>query len=83
MDVVLLSRLQFAFTIMFHYIFPPLTIGLGVILAYLESGFLAIVAFGRKKVSRRMNLSLSISMKVTLLHANSESSSAAIVIQDL
>lgn len=83
MDVVLLSRLQFAFTIMFHYIFPPLTIGLGVILAYLESGFLAIVAFGRKNVSRRMNLSLSISMKVTLLHANSESSSAAIVIQDL
>lgn len=39
MDVVLLSRLQFAFTIMFHYIFPPLTIGLGVILAYLETRF--------------------------------------------
>lgn len=37
MDVVLLSRLQFAFTIMFHYIFPPLTIGLGIILAYLET----------------------------------------------
>jgi len=37
MDVVLLSRLQFAFTIMFHYIFPPLTIGLGLILAYLET----------------------------------------------
>ncbi|MGB3212908.1 MAG: cytochrome ubiquinol oxidase subunit I [Desulforhopalus sp.] len=39
MDVVLLSRLQFAFTIMFHYIFPPLTIGLGIILAYLETRF--------------------------------------------
>ena len=39
MDVVLLSRLQFAFTIMFYYIFPPLTIGLGVILAYLETRF--------------------------------------------
>ncbi len=39
MDVVLLSRLQFAFTIMFHYIFPPLTIGLGVILAYLETRY--------------------------------------------
>ncbi|WP_136810395.1 cytochrome ubiquinol oxidase subunit I [Desulfosediminicola flagellatus] len=37
MDVVLLSRLQFAFTIMFHYIFPPLTIGLGIILAYLQT----------------------------------------------
>lgn len=39
MDVLLLSRLQFAFTVMFHYIFPPLTIGLGVILAYLETRY--------------------------------------------
>lgn len=46
MDVVLLSRLQFAFTIMFHYIFPPLTIGLGVILAYLETRHY----FTRKKI---------------------------------
>ena len=36
MDVVLLSRLQFALTIMFHYIFPPLAIGVGVVLVYLE-----------------------------------------------
>ena len=35
MDVLLLSRLQFALTIMFHYLFPPLTIGLGVVLAIL------------------------------------------------
>lgn len=35
-DVVLLSRLQFAFTIAFHYLFPPLTIGLGVVLVYLD-----------------------------------------------
>ncbi|MBL0381937.1 MAG: cytochrome ubiquinol oxidase subunit I [Desulfofustis sp. PB-SRB1] len=27
--VIVLSRLQFAFTVMFHYIFPPLTIGWG------------------------------------------------------
>jgi cytochrome d ubiquinol oxidase subunit I len=40
MDVVTLSRLQFALTIMFHYIFPPLTIGLGVVLVYLEGMFL-------------------------------------------
>lgn len=32
MDVVLLSRLQFAITIAFHYLFPPLSIGLGWIL---------------------------------------------------
>ena len=36
MDVVLLSRLQFALTIMFHYLFPPLTIGLGAVLVFLE-----------------------------------------------
>ncbi len=36
LDVVMLSRMQFALTIMFHYLFPPLTIGLGVIIAYLE-----------------------------------------------
>jgi cytochrome d ubiquinol oxidase subunit I len=36
MDVVLLSRLQFALTVMFHYLFPPLTIGLGGVLVYLE-----------------------------------------------
>lgn len=35
-DVVMLSRIQFALTIMFHYLFPPITIGLGVIIAYLE-----------------------------------------------
>jgi cytochrome d ubiquinol oxidase subunit I len=37
MDVVLLSRLQFAFTIMFHYLFPPLAIGMGIVLVYLEA----------------------------------------------
>lgn len=36
MDVETLSRLQFALTIMFHYIYPPLSIGLGVILVIIE-----------------------------------------------
>jgi cytochrome d ubiquinol oxidase subunit I len=40
MDVLLLSRLQFALTIMFHYLFPPLTIGMGVVLVYLEAQYL-------------------------------------------
>src|SRR5215813_6915846 len=40
LDPVHLSRLQFAVTIMFHYIFPPLTIGMGVVLVYLEAMFL-------------------------------------------
>lgn len=40
MDVVLLSRIQFALTIAFHYIFPPLTIGMGVVLVFLEGRYL-------------------------------------------
>ena len=40
MDVVLLSRLQFALTVMFHYLFPPLTIGMGVVLVYLGARYL-------------------------------------------
>jgi len=36
MDVLWLSRLQFAFTITFHYLFPPLSIGLGVLLVVVE-----------------------------------------------
>jgi cytochrome d ubiquinol oxidase subunit I len=40
LDPLILSRLQFAFTIMFHYLFPPLTIGMGAVLVYLEGMFL-------------------------------------------
>ena len=35
LDLVLLSRIQFALTIMFHYLFPPLSIGMGIVLIYL------------------------------------------------
>ena len=37
MDVVLLSRLQFAVTVFFHFIFVPLTLGLSVLLAVMET----------------------------------------------
>lgn len=37
LDVVELSRLQFAVTAMYHFIFVPLTLGLSVILAIMES----------------------------------------------
>ncbi|PLX22534.1 MAG: cytochrome ubiquinol oxidase subunit I [Ignavibacteria bacterium] len=40
LDVLFLSRFQFALTIMFHYLFPPLSIGLGVILAVTEGIYL-------------------------------------------
>ena len=36
-DVVLLSRLQFAVTVFFHFIFVPLTLGLSVLLAIMET----------------------------------------------
>jgi len=36
MDVLTLSRLQFAFTSMFHFIFVPLTLGLSVLIAWME-----------------------------------------------
>src|SRR6516162_6404830 len=39
-DVFLLSRIQFALTIMFHYIFPPLSIGLGTIMVIMEGTYL-------------------------------------------
>ncbi|MGV3484338.1 MAG: cytochrome ubiquinol oxidase subunit I [Planctomycetaceae bacterium] len=39
MDVELLSRLQFAGTIMFHYLFPPLSIGLGLQLFLTELAY--------------------------------------------
>jgi cytochrome bd ubiquinol oxidase subunit I len=40
MDPVFLSRVQFGLTIAFHYIFPPLSIGLGLILVIMESMWL-------------------------------------------
>ena len=40
MDVETLSRIQFAFTISFHYIYPPLSIGLGVMLVFMEGMYL-------------------------------------------
>ncbi|MGA2241616.1 MAG: cytochrome ubiquinol oxidase subunit I [Verrucomicrobiota bacterium] len=36
MDVLTLSRIQFGATIAFHYIYPPLSIGLGVLLVVME-----------------------------------------------
>ncbi len=39
-DAVMLARIQFGLTIMFHYLFPPLSIGLGVMLVFMEGMFL-------------------------------------------
>ena len=40
MNVEILARVQFAFTIGFHYIYPPLSIGLGLMLVILEGMYL-------------------------------------------
>ena len=40
MDTELLARIQFAFTIAFHYIYPPLSIGLGLLLVFMEGIYL-------------------------------------------
>lgn len=40
MDTEILARVQFAFTIAFHYIYPPLSIGLGLILVIMEGLYL-------------------------------------------
>lgn len=40
LDAVMLSRIQFAFTVMFHYLFPPTSIGLGVLLVAMEGLYL-------------------------------------------
>lgn len=40
MDVVLLSRIQFGLNVGFHYLFPPLSIGLGIMLIIMEGAYL-------------------------------------------
>jgi cytochrome d ubiquinol oxidase subunit I len=40
MDVEILARIQFAFTVAFHYIYPPLSIGIGLIMVIMESLYL-------------------------------------------
>lgn len=51
-DVELLSRIQFAFTIMFHYIFPPFSIGLGLLLVVYESLYLITKKKIYEKITR-------------------------------
>jgi len=40
MDAVWLARFQFALTIGFHYLFPPLSIGLAWMLFFYQTRFL-------------------------------------------
>jgi len=40
METEILARVQFAFTIAFHYIYPPLSIGLGLIMVIFETMYI-------------------------------------------
>lgn len=40
MDVEILARFQFALTIMFHYIYPPFSIGIGLFLVMAEGAYM-------------------------------------------
>lgn len=42
MDQLLASRIQFGFTIAFHYLFPPLSIGLSIMLVALEGAWVIL-----------------------------------------
>ncbi|NJN25664.1 MAG: cytochrome ubiquinol oxidase subunit I [Cyclobacteriaceae bacterium] len=52
MDVEVLSRIQFAFTIAFHYIYPPLSIGIGLFLVIFESLYLYTKNDGYHRLAR-------------------------------
>ena len=49
-DVVLLSRWQFALTALYHFLFVPLTLGLGFLLAAIETAYV----LGGRAIHRRM-----------------------------
>ncbi|WP_318345516.1 cytochrome ubiquinol oxidase subunit I [Flagellimonas baculiformis] len=40
METEILARIQFAFTVAFHYIYPPLSIGIGLIMVMMEGLYL-------------------------------------------
>ena len=40
METEILARIQFAFTVAFHYIYPPLSIGIGLLLVVFEGTYL-------------------------------------------
>lgn len=52
MDVLTLSRFQYALTSMFHYIYPPMSIGLGLVLVIMEGMYLKTKNPAYEKMTR-------------------------------
>ncbi len=48
----MLSRIQFAFTVAFHYIYPPLSIGLGLVMVVMEGMYLYTRQLVYKQMAR-------------------------------
>src|SRR6201998_2003563 len=56
MDVVELSRLQFGLTALYHFLFVPLTLGLSVLLAIMESIYVTTGRTGWRDMVRFLGL---------------------------
>jgi len=52
MDVVFLSRIQFGFNIAFHYLFPPLSIGLSLMIVIMEGMYVVTKKEAYKTMTR-------------------------------
>jgi len=52
MDTVLLSRIQFALNIGFHFLYPPLSIGLGLMLVVMEGIYLKTGSLKYKRMTQ-------------------------------
>jgi len=52
MDVVMLSRLQFAAATMFHFLFVPLTLGLSILIAIMETIYVRTGDEGYKRLAK-------------------------------
>lgn len=52
MDIEVLARIQFAFTAAFHYIYPPLSIGLGLLMVIFEGLYLRTGNLEYKQLTR-------------------------------
>src|SRR5438270_228381 len=68
MDVETLSRIQFALTIMFHYIYPPLSIGLGVALVLIEGLYMTTKNPAYKEAAKFWTMVFSPSTLTRLAH---------------
>jgi cytochrome bd ubiquinol oxidase subunit I len=52
MDALFLSRIQFSLTSMFHYIYPPMSVGLGLVLVIVEGMYVRTGSPMYKKITR-------------------------------